>query len=164
MHIIPLRYDTPNARNIVTPIGIIDRQLISVFSTISYSGAGLDKIHEHLRGAHIQPAAFYDPHFIYNASFRTPKQTTMFIDFGARYTTASIWTDRGPVAYTKIEIGGTDITNEIRKNQRVDEPSDIVECYVCKNQKSETFQKHGIHQTGKLRHSGVTDNPQVSLA
>lgn len=120
MHIIPLRYDTPNARNIVTPIGIIDRQLISVFSTISYSGAGLDKIHEHLRGAHIQPAAFYDPHFIYNVSFRTPKQTTMFIDFGARYTTASIWTDRGPVAYTKIEIGGTDITNEIRKNFNLD--------------------------------------------
>lgn len=114
MHIIPLRYDTPNARNIVNPSGLIDHQLISVFSAICYSGTGLDKIHEHLRGAHIQADAFYDPHFILNASLRQQKQTTMFIDFGARYTSVSIWTDRGPVMHTKINSGGTDITNEIR--------------------------------------------------
>ena len=38
MHIVPLRYDTPGARNMVTPVGHIDRQLISAFGVIFYSG------------------------------------------------------------------------------------------------------------------------------
>ena len=37
----------------------------------------------------------------------------MFIDFGAEYTSASIWTDRGPVWHTKIDQGGTQITTAI---------------------------------------------------
>ena len=37
MHIVPLRYDTPHARNMLSPIGHIDRQLISAFGTIFYS-------------------------------------------------------------------------------------------------------------------------------
>lgn len=115
MHLIPLRYDTPNNRNINTPIGHIDRQLISVFGTIFYSHNGIDTTHEFLRSAHIQPENFYDPHFLQNSVLRKPKQTTLFIDFGARYTSASIWTDRGPVFHIKIDSGGTNITNEICK-------------------------------------------------
>ncbi len=113
MHIVPLRYDTPNARNVATPVGIVDTQLVSAFGIIYYSQSGVDEIYQCLRGAHIQPIAFYDPHFVQNATFRTPKQPTMFIDFGAAFTSASIWTDRGPVWHTKIENGGTNITNAI---------------------------------------------------
>ena len=113
LHIVPLRYDTPNARNLISPIGAIDRQLISAFGAIFYSHAGIDNVYQNLRNAHIQPIAFYDMQFVQNATFRTPKQTTMFIDFGAEYTSASIWTDRGPVWHWKARIGGTNITNAI---------------------------------------------------
>ena len=113
MHIVPLRYDTPTARNMFSPAGHIDRQLISAFSVIYYSQDGLDKIYDFMRGAHIQPISFSDPAFVQNAIYRTQKQTTMFIDFGAEYTSASIWTDRGPVWHTKIDQGGTQITTAI---------------------------------------------------
>ena len=113
MHIVPLRYDTPTARNMFSPVGHIDRQLISAFSAIYYSQDGLDKIYDFMRGAHIQPISFSDPAFVQNAIYRTQKQTTMFIDFGAEYTSASIWTDRGPVWHTKIDKGGTQITTTI---------------------------------------------------
>lgn len=120
MHIIPLRYDTPNARNMLTPIGHIDRQLVTALGLIFYSHDGLNNVYETLRGAHIQSNGFYDPHFLQNNVFRTKKQTTMFIDFGAEYTSASIWTDRGPVWHTKIKLGGTDITNAIANNFKLD--------------------------------------------
>ncbi|MFQ6729877.1 MAG: ribulose-phosphate 3-epimerase [Alphaproteobacteria bacterium] len=113
LHIVPLRYDTPNARNILSPIGHIDRQLISVFGAIFYSHSDIDKVFQHLHNAHIQPIAFFDPHFVQNSIFRKPKQTTMFVDFGAEYSSASIWTDRGPVWHTKIKLAGHDITNAI---------------------------------------------------
>lgn len=113
MHIIPLRYDTPTARNMISPMGHIDRQLISAFAAIFYSDTAIDQTYEHMRGAHIQPNAFFDPQFVQNAIYRQKKQTTMFIDFGAAYTSASIWTDRGPVMHTKIPLGGTSISNAI---------------------------------------------------
>ncbi len=120
MHIVPLRYDTPQSRNMMSPIGHTDRQLISAFGTIFYSHTGINRIYEHLRGAHIQPDALYDPQFIQNAIYRTEKQTTMFIDFGAEFTSASIWTDRGPVWHTKIANGGTNITNAISEKLNID--------------------------------------------
>ena len=119
MHIVPLRYDTPHARNMLSPIGHIDHQLASVFGAIFYSRSGIDKIYEHMRGAFIQPTAFYDPQFIQNAIYRTEKQPTLFIDFGAGFTSASIWTDRGPVFHTKIKLGGTDITNAISEKLNI---------------------------------------------
>lgn len=123
LHIVPLRYDSPQARNMFCPVGHTDRQLTSAFGTIFYSHAGLDKIYENLRGAHIQPSMFYDPQFLHNAAFRAEKQPTMFIDFGAEYTSASIWTDRGPVWHTKINIGGTTITDAICKHFNIDTES-----------------------------------------
>lgn len=113
MHIVPLRYDAPSARNVASPVGLVDTQLVSAFGIIYYSQDGANEIHQCLRGAHIQAKAFYDPQFVQNAAFRTAKQPTMFIDFGAAFTSASIWTDRGPVWHTKIENGGTNITNAI---------------------------------------------------
>lgn len=119
MHIIPLRYDTPSARNLFAPIGYTDRQLISAFSAIFYPYEKLDEIFSFLRRAHIQSDAFYDPQFLQNYAFRKQKQTTLFIDFGAQYTSASIWTDRGPVWHKKIPAGGTDITFEISEKLKI---------------------------------------------
>lgn len=113
MHIIPLRYDTLGVHNIATPVGIIDKQLTSVFGTIFYTHTGLNKIYEVLRLAHIQPIAFFDPQFVQSSAFKKKNETTMFIDFGAEFTSASIWTNRGPMWHTKIEIGGRKITNAI---------------------------------------------------
>ena len=113
LHIIPLRYDTPSSRNMLTPINHTDLQLLSAFSSIFYSESGISTTHDLMRNAHIQPIAFFDPQYIQNNIYRQAKQTTMFIDFGAEYTSASIWTDRGPVWHTKIQLGGTNITNAI---------------------------------------------------
>lgn len=132
MHIIPLRYDTPTARNLLSPIGHIDRQLISAFSSIFYSHTGINHINEHLRGAHIQADTMYDPQFLQNEIYRQPKQTTMFIDFGAEYTSASIWTNRGPVWHTKIKLGGNDITNAISQTLNLSpESADMIKRSVA---------------------------------
>ncbi len=120
MHIIPLRYDMPGTRNVATPVGGIDRQLISVFGAIFYPNDKLDEINALLRRAHIQADGFYDPHFLQNAAFRNPKQTTMFIDFGAEFSSVSIWTDRGPVCHARIPFGGTNITLEISEKLGID--------------------------------------------
>ncbi len=120
MHIIPLRYDTPTARNILNPIGHIDRQLISVISAIFFPRDRMDTVMSYLRRAHIQATAFYAPQYLQNSAFRTKKQTTMFIDVGAQLTTVSIWTDRGPVWYGALECGGTNITNAISEQLNID--------------------------------------------
>lgn len=113
MHIIPLRYDTPKLRNMLSPIGHTDRQLISAFSEILFDKESMEKILSDLRHSHIQSHGFYTPHFLQNRVFRQHKQTTMFIDFGAETTTASIWTDRGPVWYNGFAIAGNDLNQEI---------------------------------------------------
>ena len=120
VHIVPLVYSRPGARDMLNPVGGVDRQLVSVFGCIFYRQDRLDNIYSLLRHAYISPIAFYDPQFLQNAAFRKPKQNTMFIDFGAEFTSASIWTDRGPVWHIKIPVGGTKITNDISKNLHID--------------------------------------------
>jgi len=119
MHVIPMRYDTPTARDMFTPIGHTDRQLISVFGAIFYPHETMNHILSDLRHAHIQPIGFYDSMYLQNIVFRQQKMACMFIDFGAQYTSVSIWIDRGPVLYTKINIGGTTITNEISEKLNI---------------------------------------------
>lgn len=85
MHIVPLRYDTPDARNMQNPAGHVDRQLISAFGAIFYRRAHMDEMLSVLRAAHIQPAAFFDPAFVQSGTLRPPKTTAMFIDLGAQY-------------------------------------------------------------------------------
>ena len=46
LHLIPLRYDTPHKHNTDTPVGFIEKQLISMFGAIFYSHQGIYKIHE----------------------------------------------------------------------------------------------------------------------
>jgi len=113
MHIIPLRYDTPMGRNLLTPIGHTDTKLTSTISGIFFENERMQKILSLLRQSHIQPSAFYAPQFLTSCVLRQKKKNVMFIDFGAEHTTASIWTDRGPVWYDGHFIGGNDLTNEI---------------------------------------------------
>ena len=120
MHIIPLRYDTPTARNMLTPIGHIDRQLISAFGAICYSDARMNEIYNILRRAHITSNGFFDPTFVLNASIRKQNETVMFIDMGAASITCAIWNDRGPVWHNKIMHGGTDITNDVADKLKID--------------------------------------------
>lgn len=120
MHLVPLRYDTPTSRDMYSPIGHTDRQLISAFGVIFYERERLDEIFSFLRRAHIQAEAFYDPQYLQNYAFRKAKETTMFIDLGAQYTQASIWTDRGPVWHIKMQTGGTDRTLDISEKLKID--------------------------------------------
>ena len=113
MHIIPLQYDSPHMRNMSSPIGHIDNQLISAFSAIFYNRANIDEINSYLRRALIQPNGFYDSQYLLNSVFRAPHETVMFIDLGAQFTSASIWTDRGPIWHYKTPMGGTNISQSI---------------------------------------------------
>lgn len=113
MHIVPRRYDTTSEQNLDTPVGHSAMALRSIFSTIFYTRDGLNKISSVMRRAHIQPDAFFDPHFLLNAKLRGPREHAMFIDLGAEHTTISLWTPRGPVMMTKLDIGGAHITRDI---------------------------------------------------
>lgn len=116
MHIIPLRYDTPKIRNMLSPIGHTDRQLVAAYSALFFDNEYMNKILELLRHAHIQPIGFYAPHFLEHAAFTSTQEPIMFMDLGAENTTVSIWTRRGLVWYDAPAIGGNDLTNEISTN------------------------------------------------
>lgn len=118
MHIVPLRYDGATTKNMPTPIGVVERKLASVFGGIFYEQSRMDEIGAFLRRAHIQPAAFFDPMFLVNASYPA-NGTQMIIDFGAEFTSVSIWSERGPVWHYKYAHGGTNITREIAEKTNV---------------------------------------------
>ncbi len=120
VHVVPLAYSRPGARDMLNPVGSVDRQLVAIFGAIFYQVERLDNVYSLLRHAYMQPIAFYDPHFLQNSAFREKKQNTMFIDFGADFTSASIWTDRGPVWHVKIPVGGTKITKDISEKLLID--------------------------------------------
>ncbi|HIS70590.1 MAG TPA: ribulose-phosphate 3-epimerase [Candidatus Enterousia intestinigallinarum] len=113
IHIIPLRYETPNIQKLYTPVGYTDYGLTAIFGAIFYSSAAGHDVTSTLHAAHIQPYSMYDPHFLQNAMMHTKKSADMYIDFGAQYTTVSIWLDNGPIFFQKIPFGGTDITRDI---------------------------------------------------
>ncbi|MDR1337497.1 MAG: ribulose-phosphate 3-epimerase [Rickettsiales bacterium] len=113
MHVVPLRYDTPAARNVSTPVGYTDSQLISVFGAIFYETARLDEIFACLRRAHIRAQFLEDPSFLLDRAFRDHKQTAVFIDLGAEFTSLSIWTPRGPVFFDKLYMGQSAATDAI---------------------------------------------------
>lgn len=119
LHIIPLRYDTPTMHNMLTPVGHTDTQLVSAFGAIFYPIENINEINTFMRRAHMQTNGFYDPHFLQNMVFRKPHTVTMFIDLGAEFTSASIWTDRGPVWHYKLQMGGTNITQTIAENNDI---------------------------------------------
>lgn len=120
MHVIPLRYDAPTARNMLTPVGHTDRQLISAFGAIFYPLVRLDEIYAFLRRAHIQADGLMDSAFLISAALRPRGKTALLIDLGAAQTTVSIWTDRGPVFFKKIPLGQTQVTQEIAAKLNID--------------------------------------------
>lgn len=120
MHVIPLRYDAPTARNMLTPVGHTDRQLISAFGAIFYPLVRLDEIYAFLRRAHIQADGLMDSAFLISAALRPQGKTALLIDLGAAQTTISIWTDRGPVFFKKISLGQTQVTQEIAAKLNID--------------------------------------------
>ena len=114
MHIVPVFYGTPKVKNIGnTPIGHIDTQLKSIFSVMYYEEEKTRYISDILRRTHIQASGFLDPTFLQNTICRKPGEKILFLDLGHEYTTVSIWTDRGPLYFNKIQFGGRDITNAI---------------------------------------------------
>ena len=119
MHIIPLRYDTPTVHNMETPVGHTDTKLVSAFGAIFYPKTRIDETTAFLRRAHMFSRGFYDPHFVQNAAFRRQNVSTLFIDLGAEFTTASIWTNRGPMWHYKLQMGGKNITQEIADNHGI---------------------------------------------
>ena len=119
LHIVPLRYDSPTKHNMKTPVGHVDNQLVSAFGVIFYPRANINEIVTFIRHAHLQIRGFYDPHFVQNAIFRRQHTSTMFIDFGAEFTSASIWTNRGPVWHYKLQNGGTNIGKTIAENHGI---------------------------------------------
>jgi len=120
MHVVPLRYDTTLSRNLLSPVGHTDRRLISAFGAIFFPRDRIDEIGTYMRRAHIQADAFFDTHFIINATMRAPHETIMIIDLGAAAGTVSMWTDRGPVMYENIGIGGDHITTDIAQKLNID--------------------------------------------
>ena len=113
MHIIPLRYDSPHMRNMLSPIGHQDNQLLATYASIFYTTGAMSEINATLRRAHIQSNGFYDSQFVLASANRRPHEITMYIDLGAQYTTASIWSDRGPIWHYKLPMGGTNISQSI---------------------------------------------------
>jgi ribulose-phosphate 3-epimerase len=110
LHIIPLRYDLPGAHNIASPIGCTDRALNSVFHKIAYSANGMSPAKFALHAAHLESEGFFEPMFLLGSAVNN---SAAFIDFGAEYTSVSVWTARGPMLITKIKMGGSDITKAI---------------------------------------------------
>lgn len=119
MHIIPLRYETPNIQKLYSPIGYTDSGLTAIFGAIYYSSESVSDITSTLHAAHIQPYSFYDPQFLQSSVHHKKKRSEMYIDFGAEFTTVSIWLDNGPIFFQKIPFGGTDITKDISEKMNI---------------------------------------------
>lgn len=116
LHIIPLRYDLGGFHNISNPIGHTDRALNSVFNVITYLNEGLNRVKSALHSAHLESEGFFDSMFLLGSSAREASENSIFIDFGAEFTSVSIWTARGPMMINKIPMGGNDITKAIAKS------------------------------------------------
>lgn len=119
MHIIPLQYVLTHFKDQKSPIGYIDTGLKTIFGIIFYENERLKDIYSFLRSAHIQPISFYSPEYLQYKIFKQKKQSLMLIDLGAEFTTVSIWTDRGPMLYKKIRLGGNDITDLISDKLKI---------------------------------------------
>lgn len=117
LHIIPVFYGTKSIRNISnTPIDHIDTELKSIFNVISYEQTRTRYISDIMRHSHIKVAGFFDSTFLQNSIYRKTKEKVLFVDLGNEYTTISIWTDRGPLYFSKIKFGQSDITQSLSEH------------------------------------------------
>ena len=133
MHIIPVFYGTSHIKNINnSPIGHIDTELKSIFSTISYEEDRTRYISDILRRAHIQSGGFFDPSFLQSFIYKKQKEKILFLDLGHEFTTVSIWTVRGPLYMNKLRFGQQDITKAISAELNIDiNDADILKISVA---------------------------------
>ncbi len=123
MHVIPLRYDLAQEKNFQeAPISMPTTRLSAIYSAVCYPHDRLSEITGFLHRAHIQADAFFDTQFLLNATNRPEKNIdiVLYIDLGAEFTTASIWTWRGPICHKKIKFGMRDIINQIASTLNID--------------------------------------------
>lgn len=120
IHIMPIQYDTPSARKIKTPVGYTDHQLVSTFGIICYENERLNEIVSILRKAHIQYNGLFDPSYLQNMTLRKSGETVLFIDLGAEFSAISIWNDNGVCWHTKLDIGMSNITNDLSNSLNID--------------------------------------------
>lgn len=120
IHIMPLQYDTPSARKIITPVGYTDHQLISTFGVICYETARLNEVVSILHKAHIQYNGLFDPAYLLSQTLRKPNETVLFIDLGAEFSSISIWNNRGVCWHEKLPIGMSNITMDLSKSLNID--------------------------------------------
>lgn len=120
LHLIPVQYDLPLSRKISDPTGCIDRALVSTFGVIAYENERLGEIVSILNKTHIQYNGMFDPEYLQNITLRKPGKTTLFIDMGAEFTTASIWDDNGVCWHEKLPIGMSNITMNLCDSLHLD--------------------------------------------
>jgi ribulose-phosphate 3-epimerase len=113
LHVIPLRYDLGEFHNMSNAVGHTDRSLHSVFHSIAYSEQGMSRAKSALHAAHLESQGFFDPMFLMGRAARAGKETALFIDFGAEFTSVSLMSARGPMLLEKIKAGGADVTRAI---------------------------------------------------
>lgn len=120
LHLIPVQYDIPTARKIADPTGCIDRALVSTFGVICYENARIGEIVSLLNKTHIQYNGLFDPGYLQNMTLRKRGKTTLFIDLGAEFTSASIWDDNGVCWHEKLPIGMSNVTMNLCNSLHLD--------------------------------------------
>lgn len=120
IHIMPLQYDTPSARKIVSPVGYTDHQLLSTFGAICYETDRLNEIVSLLRKAHIQYNGLFDPHYLQSMTLRKSGETILFIDMGAEFSSLSIWNNTGVCWHEKLPVGMSNVTMDLTQSLGLD--------------------------------------------
>ncbi|MCQ2574581.1 MAG: ribulose-phosphate 3-epimerase [Alphaproteobacteria bacterium] len=114
LHIIPIAYQTKTRPNIAKlPVNYVDSYLKSIYGVIFYEKDRTKYISDIMRKSHIRSSGFVDPMFLQNKLYRKKTERVLFVDLGAEFTTISIWGDRGPLYFEKIDFGQTNITQMI---------------------------------------------------
>jgi ribulose-phosphate 3-epimerase len=152
MHVIPVLFRTPTKQHITTtPVNQVDTELHSVFSVISYPEDRTVKINEILRSAHIQPLGFFDPCFLQGQLYLPKNGNTLFLDFGAEFTTVSLWFQNGPLFIKKIPFGQNNITKELAEKINISEKdADDLKISISNTVPNENDRFHPATETGRF--------------
>ncbi len=168
MHIIPVLFRTPTKSDIKTsPINQVDTELKSVFSVISYPEDKTIEITDILHNAHIQPIGFFDPCFLQGQLYMPKNGKTLFIDFGAEYTTVSLWFFKGPLFIKKIPFGQNDITMALADKLNISEKdADDLKISISDTVPNENDRFRPAAETGRfasIQRSDINDvfQPQI---
>jgi len=150
LHIIPLKYKTPTiSQQTNSPIDTIDTQLKSFFGVISYEQERTEFLSDMLKYTHIKPIGWWDSSFLNSAIYRINNDRVLFLDLGAEFTTVSIWANNGPLAFNKIKLGQSDITNTMAKAFNIStSEADSLKIQIAKTCITTTDRFTTVSQTG----------------